>query len=281
MAMSMAEGSGVLRAIVVVTGIAILLLTLLWAFQRRLIYLPDTSPVPPAGEAIDGARDLRVHTDDGLELGAWFVPPAEPDRKMAVLVANGNAGNRASRIPLAIALRDAGFGAFLFDYRGYGGNSGRPSEKGLALDARAALRGLSEEIGIPPQRTIYFGESLGAGVVTELATEHAPAGLLLRSPFTDLAAMGQRHYPILPVRLLLRDRYPVKEQIAEIEVPTTVVFGTGDSIVPVAQSQEVAATAANLFEEVPVANANHNDPVLFGGPEVIAAVERLAEHIDR
>lgn len=274
-------GTGALRTVVLVAGAAVLLLSFLWGYQRQLIYQPDTAPAPVASEVIEGARDLRLHTDDGLELGAWFVPPGEPDRHLAVLVANGNAGNRASRIPLAAALQDAGFGVLLFDYRGYGGNPGRPTENGLALDARAALRGLTAEIGIPRQRTIYFGESLGAGVVTELATEHPPAGLVLRSPFTDLAAVGQRHFPFLPVRLLLRDRYPVKEQIARIEVPTTVVFGTRDSIVPPAQSRQVAAAAPNLLEQVPVEHADHNDPALLDGPELIAAVERLAEHIER
>ena len=90
-----------------------------------------------------------------------------------------------------------GFGVLLFDYRGYGGNPGSPTESGLALDVRAAFRFLVEEAGVPPQRLLYYGESLGAAVVTELATEHPPAGLLLRSPFVDLAAVGQVHYPFL------------------------------------------------------------------------------------
>lgn len=272
-------GGGVLRIVLVGAGVAALVLVLLWGFQRRLIYLPDRSPVPSAGDLIVGGHDVRLQTDDGLELGAWFVPPSGADRRLAVLVANGNGGNRASRLPLARALRNAGFSVLLFDYRGYGGNPGRPTERGLARDARAALRGLTDEVGIPPERTIYFGESLGAGVVTELATGHPPAGLLLRSPFTDLAAVGQRHYPFLPVRWLLWDRYPVKDRMIGIDVPTTVVYGTRDSIVPPSQSRQVATAAANLFEAVAVDGADHNDPVLFDGPELIAAVERLAAHI--
>ncbi|MGH9009500.1 MAG: alpha/beta hydrolase [Acidimicrobiia bacterium] len=272
---------GVLRAVVIVAGVAALLVGVLWGYQRRFIYHPDTAPVPMASAFLEGARDVGLQTDDGLVLGAWFVPPEAPGRNLAVLVANGNAGNRASRVPLAAKLREAGFGVLLFDYRGYGGNSGRPTEGGLALDARAALRGLTVQIGVPRPWTIYLGESLGAGVVTELASEYPPAGLLLRSPFTDLAAVGQRHYPFLPVRLLLRDRYPVRERIAGIDVPTTVVFGPRDSIVPPGQSQQVADAAANLFETVPVQGADHNDPALAHGSELIAAVERLAEHLQQ
>ena len=94
----------------------------------------------------------------------------------------------------------------LFDYRGYGGNPGSPSEEGLARDVRAARQFLTDE-GVPGERLLYYGESLGAAVVAELATEHSPAGLVLRSPFTDLASVGQIHYPFLPVRALLKDRF--------------------------------------------------------------------------
>src|SRR5918996_1625331 len=121
---TMQTGSGVLRAVVVVAVGAVLVLVFLWGYQRRLIYLPDTAAAPMARLVIEGARDVRLRTDDGLELGAWFVPAGERDRNLAVLVANGNAGNRASRIPLATALRDIGLAVLLFDYRGYGGNSG-------------------------------------------------------------------------------------------------------------------------------------------------------------
>jgi fermentation-respiration switch protein FrsA (DUF1100 family) len=126
---------------------------------------------------------------------------------------------------------------------------------------------------------IYFGESLGAAVVTELATEHPPAGLVLRSPFTDLAAVGRRHYPFLPVRLLLRDRYPVVEQIASVDVPTAVVYGTRDSIVPPDQSQAVARAAAGPTQVVAVEGADHNDRELFDGSALIDAVVAMADSI--
>lgn len=265
------------RTVLVVAGIAVLLLALLWVFQRRLIYLPDRRAVGPAGDYVAGGRDVTLSTSDGLELAGWYVPPAGASRQVTVLVANGNAGNRAGRAPLARALSEAGFAVLVFDYRGYGGNPGHPSEDGLARDARAAHRFLVDELGTPPERLLYFGESLGAGVVTELATEHPPAGLVLRSPFVDLASVGQVHYPWVPVRPLLRDRYPVAELVARVRVPTTVIYGTADTIVPPEQSRRVAAAAAGPVEEVEVAGAGHNDPVMVNGPDLVAAVEALAD----
>jgi fermentation-respiration switch protein FrsA (DUF1100 family) len=260
---------------VVVTMLLAVLVGLLWAFQRRLVYFPDDGPVPAAADAVPGGRDVRLTTADGLILGAWFVPGPTADAP-AVLVANGNGGHRGLRAPLARALSAAGLGVLLFDYRGYGGNPGSPSEEGLALDVRAARSYLIEEAGVLPGRLLYFGESLGCAVVTELAVEHPPAGLLLRSPFVDLAAVGHEHFPFLPVRLLLRDRYPVAQQVAEVLVPTTVVHAGADTIVPPEQSRQVADAAAQLHRLVEVPGADHNDPVLLDGDPVVDAVVELA-----
>ena len=269
-----------LGAAAIVLAVVALALALLWALQRRLIYLPFPAAVPPAATLLDGAREVTLRTADGLELGAWFVAPHEPDRRMAVLVAAGNAGNRSLRAPLAAALARHGLAVLLFDYRGYGGNRGRPTDAGLARDVRAALRFLGDEAGLPGDRLLYYGESLGAAVVTELAIAHPPAGLVLRSPFVDLASVGRVHYPFLPVRALLRDRYPVAEQLGRIRVPTTVVYGSGDSIVPPAQSRAVADAAAQLHRLVEVPGADHNDLVLLDGEAVVTAVVELARATD-
>ncbi len=268
-----------MRAVVLVPVVAVLLLALLWVFQRQLIYLPSTAPVAPASAVIPGARDVVLRTSDELSLDAWYVPPEEPDRGVAVLVANGNAGDREARAPLARALAERGMAVLLFDYRGYGGNPGSPSEDGLARDVRAAQAYLVGEAGLPPDRILYYGESLGAAVVTELATEHPPAGMVLRSPFVDLASVGQVHYPFLPVGTLLRDRFPLVEQLADVQVPLVVVYGSEDSVVPPEQSRTVAEAAPRLWQLVEVAGADHNDPALLDGDVLVDAVVDLAEEV--
>jgi fermentation-respiration switch protein FrsA (DUF1100 family) len=260
-----------------VVAVAALLLGLIWTFQRRLVYFPFPTTVPPVASMLAGAHEVTLRTSDGIELGAWFVASARPDRGMAVLVAAGNAGNRSLRAPLAAALARHGLSVLLFDYRGYGGNRGRPTEAGLARDSRAALRLLTDDVGLPLNRLLYFGESLGAAVVTELATEHPPAGLVLRSPFTDLASVGHVHYPFLPVRTLLRDRYPLAEQLAGMRVPTTIVYGSDDRIVPADQSRSVAATVRKPVRVVEIEGADHNDRALLDGASVVDAVVDLAE----
>ena len=271
----------VVRAALVVLLVLALLVALLWSLQRRLIYFPDRSAPPPAAQVLPGARDVTLHTADGLRLGAWLVPPSPgtPDRRTAVLVAPGNAGHRLGRAPLAAALAGRGFTVLLIDYRGYGGNPGSPSEQGLAQDVDAARAYLLEQVGIPAGRLLYYGESLGAAVATALAVRHPPAGLILRSPFTDLPAAGREHYPFLPVRLLLRDRFPVAGLIARVTVPTVVVYGTADTVVPPAHSEAVAAAAAGPVRTAVVPGAGHHDAVLLDGSQLLAAVTELGARI--
>jgi fermentation-respiration switch protein FrsA (DUF1100 family) len=259
----------------VVVVVVVVVLTLAYVFQRKLIYLPSGGPVPPAAQVLPGARDVRLTTSDGLALGAWFVPPTGPDLGFTVLVANGNGGNRSHRTELAAALRAEGLSVLLFDYRGYGGNPGDPSAEGLALDVRAAREYLVGDRKVRQDRLLYFGDSLGGAVVTELAVHHPPAGLLLRSPFTELADTAAEHYPFLPVRMLLRDRFPVVEHVRRLDVPTTVVYGSADSVVPPAQSRAVADAAAGPVRLVEIRGADHNDPVLLAGSKVVGAVLEL------
>jgi uncharacterized protein len=266
------------RAVAVVVATAILLLMVLWALQRQLIFFPSPGPVPAAGQVLDRGRDVTLATADDLRLGAWYVPPRSPD-EATVLVANGNGGDRSLRAPLADALSRHGLGVLLFDYRGYGGNPGSPSQEGLALDVRAARDFLVGQAGAPEDRLLYLGESLGAAVATGLATEHPPAGMVLRSPFVDLASVGRVHYPYLPVGLLLRDRFPVAEPLRQVSAPVVVVYGSADDIVPPEQSRRVAEAAPNLVRAVVVEGAGHNDLALLSGRELVGAVVDLARRV--
>ena len=267
-----------MRSVLALVAIVGVVLGVLWGFQRRLIYIPLGTP-PPVDEVLPAADAVVLTTADGLELDAWHLPASAG--APTVLVASGNAGHRGLRAPLAEALGRAGLGVLLFDYRGFGDNPGTPSEDGLVRDAAAAREFLVDDAGVEQELLIYYGESIGGGVLTALSISHPPAGLVLRSPFTDLASVGRRHYPFLPVGTLLRDRYPLAEQIAEITVPTVVVLGTRDGIVPPEESRAVARVAAGPTRTVEIEGADHNDRALLDGPELVDAVVELAERVGK
>jgi fermentation-respiration switch protein FrsA (DUF1100 family) len=265
---------GVSYAIVVFAGIA-LALVLLWFLQRSMIYFPFGTPPDPASVGLRDTEAVTIATADGETLRAWFVK-ARGEAPATVIVFNGNAGNRGYRADLALALGERGFSVLLFDYRGYGGSTGRPSEQGLAADARAVRAYLASRGDVDLRRVVYFGESLGAGVAVGLAVEAPPAALVLRSPFTSLGDVGQVHYPLLPVTRLLRDNYPSLDRIARLACPIAVIAGDRDGIIPVAQSRAIYDAARGPKTWTVVAGADHNDASLAHGPQVIDAVEHIA-----
>ncbi len=263
----------------ITTGIIVsLLLAVIWFAQRTLIYFPDPYVRSATAAGLKDVEDVAFETEDGLTLQGWFSRPPLSPPPLTVVVFNGNAGNRSYRGDLANALRERGYAVFLFDYRGYGGNAGSPTERGLAADARAARAYLSKRADVDPSRLVYFGESLGSAVAVGLATEHPPAALVLRSPFTSLADVGAVHYPILPVRLLLRDRYDSIGRIRRIAAPLLVIAGSRDAIVPASQSRSLYEAAREAKTLVIIDGADHNDAALFSGA---AMMESIATFLDR
>jgi uncharacterized protein len=258
-----------MTVVVIVALVGSGLVALAWSQQRRLIYFPSPGPVPPAATVLPGGRDVVLETDDGIRLGAWYFPVH--GGAPAVLVCNGNAGDRSMRAELAVALNRAGLSVLLFDYRGYGGNPGHPTEEGLAADARAAQVWLATQPDV--DRIVYFGESLGAAVAVGLAVQRPPAALVLRSPFTSLADVAAVHYPWLPVRWLLLDRYPSIDRIASVPAPVLVIAGGRDDIVPASLSKRLYDAAAEPKRFVLVPGVGHNDPELLDGRQMLDEIE--------
>jgi fermentation-respiration switch protein FrsA (DUF1100 family) len=256
------------------------LIALAWLFQRRMIYFPLDHHVPPAAEMLAGAEELSFETADGLRLGGCFVP-AQGEAIASVLVFNGNAGNRSYRAPLAASLAQRGIAVLLFDYRGFGGNPGRPTERGLMADARAARAALEARPDVDPARVVFFGESLGAAVALALAVERPPAGLVLRSPFTSLADVGKEHYPFLPVRSLLQDRYPSLQRVPSLRCPLLVLAGRRDFIVPAAQSRALFEAAPEGHKRLVMLEGGHNDMELLAGERLIGeTVAFIGEYVE-
>jgi len=263
----------------IVAGSALVLLALLWVFQRSLIYFPSDN-LPNLAIVLPDAEEVRFTTQDDLTLSAWLVPTAADANGVTVVVFSGNAGNRGDRLPLAQALTSIGYRVLLTDYRGYGGNPGRPTEEGLLLDARAAVNFLEGRTDVDADRLVYFGESLGAAVAIGLAVDRPPAALVLRSPFTSLSDVASVHYPFLPTSLLLWDRFPNVERLQEIDVPVLVVAGSADRVVPIAQSRSVYEAASEPKEMVVIEGADHNNNELAAGAALVSAVTAFLRSVD-
>ena len=263
-------------------GLAILigLLVVIWLGQRRLMYFPTRVVPAPAQVGLEHVEPVTFTTSDGLTLHGWFLPsPGQPARFTAI-VFNGNAGNRAHRAEFAAALHGLDLAVLLFDYRGFGENPGTPTERGLAADGRAARAYLLGRGDVDAARLVYVGESLGTAVAVDLAAEDAPAALILRSPFASMVEVGTLHYPMLPVRYLLRDRYQSIDRVPRIRCPLLVIAGDRDSIVPLEQSERVYAAASSPKTMRIIEGADHNDYELFAGDRMMAAIASFLHQVE-
>jgi uncharacterized protein len=259
--------------------VALALLVLMWVGQRRLMYFPMGEVLAPGDVGVTRVESVSFPTSDGLTLHGWFLPAPPSPARFTIVVFNGNAGNRSYRAPLATALQARGHAVLLFDYRGYGGNPGTPTESGLREDARAARAFVMGRSDVDRERIAYFGESLGTGVAVTLAAEHPPAALVLRSPFTSMADVGRKHYPILPVRWLLRDRFASSERIARIQCPLLVIAGDRDSVIPIDQSRRLYDAAPSPKQLLIISGADHNDEALLSGDEMIATIASFLQRL--
>jgi fermentation-respiration switch protein FrsA (DUF1100 family) len=228
----------VLTAIAIIAGVPLLLVGALWAGQERLIFLPDPRPItaPPGWER------QTIRSTDGLDL-AFLTAQAGP-RSPVLLHFHGNGGNAEDRAGLGTLLNRAGYTIVLAEYRGYGGNPGRPGEEAIAADAATLLAWA--EIRFPGRPIALWGESLGSGVVTRLAENRANIrAIVLESPFTSIADLARNMYPVLPTDLLLRHRFESLSRLPNITAPLLVVASEADRITPPGHALRMAAAARN------------------------------------
>jgi fermentation-respiration switch protein FrsA (DUF1100 family) len=257
--------SGLSTLILGAAGAWALVVGLAFLGQRALLYFPDTSSPDPAPLVAAGLTPLPVRAD-ALELTAWFAPPT--GRRLSVVLFHGNGGHHGYRLSFAAPLLRDGFGIVLASYPGYGGNPGRPTEATLYAAGRATLDALAER-GIAAEHVVLWGESLGSGVATLLATERPVAGLVLQAPFTSVADRAQEIYFFLPARLLALDRFDNLSRIAKVSAPLLIIHGENDRVIPVEHGRRVFAAANEPKRAVFVPGADHNDLYDF----------RLVEHI--
>lgn len=262
-----------LTAAAILIALPLALVGALWAGQERLIFLPDARPLAaPAGWQRQGLR-----TADGLDL-AFLVAEGRPGRPV-VLHFHGNGGNAGDRTGLGQVLGSAGHGVVLAEYRGYGGNPGRPGEDAFARDATAYLAWV--QAAFPGRPVVLWGESLGSGVVTRLAEGRADiAALVLESPFTSVAELARGTYPMLPTDLMLRHRFENLARMPRIAAPVLVVASQGDRITPPDHARRVAEAAPDGWLVIEPGAAH--PAVLNGGTgEGLRAALRLLGEVGR
>lgn len=247
---------GCLKVLSALLVIYLLLVIVIYLFQRSILYLPNTSRPTLDRAKYQNMHEILLKTSDGLSLLSWY-KPALADQP-TIIYLQGNAGNISDRLPVVHAYIDKGYGVLLVGYQGYGGNPGKPTERGLKESLRVTWQFLKEQ-GINDCCIVLFGESLGTALAIELASKQQVGAIILQSPFTSMVDLGYYHYPFLPVGLLLKDRYDVIPKIANVKSPVLFLIAEKDLVVPSKFSKQLYDRIYAPKRYVVYKQANHDD----------------------
>jgi hypothetical protein len=238
--------------------------------EKYVIFVPERAiQMTPQSEGL-AYEDIWFQATDGVKLHGWLVPV--PDAHFTLAWFHGNAGNISHRVDnikyLHRSLRRQDLpNIFIFDYRGYGrsaGNLSDLSEEATYHDADGALTYLRGRPDLAHTQLVYFGRSLGAAIAVEMARRHAPAGLILETPFTSIQDMARIILPFLPLGNLLRTKYDSLRKMPEIRVPLLVLHGDRDDVVPYEQGRRLFQAANPPKTFYTIRGARHNDTYIVG-----------------
>jgi fermentation-respiration switch protein FrsA (DUF1100 family) len=240
--------------------VAYLLVVLLVMFlETWLVY-----PIPPLSRGdwqpagLD-FEDVHFNSDDGTKLHGWFVE--RPNATRAILYCHGNGENVGMNADVLTRLSDVlDASIFIFDYRGYGHSAGTPNEKGCIADGLAAQRWLANRVGKQPSDIVVMGRSIGGSIATAVAAKQDAQALVLVNAFSRMTDVAAQHYPWLPVRLVMKNRYDSIKRIQDYKGPVFQSHGADDWIVPIRFGRalfEAAPTKSKRFVELP--RYGHND----------------------
>ena len=231
-----------LQFILTIFVIYFLVLVFLYFYQRNLLYHPNENNYSEDKISVD-IEKVKIQTADNIELLGWYHEKNLKDYKTLVYF-HGNAGSLENRIHKLNHFQDMNINFLIIAWRGFNGNKGKPSERGLYVDGKSAIDWLKKK-GVDEKNLILYGESLGTGVATHLAQNKNYAGVILETPFTSMVDAAKNFYPYIPINLLLKDKFENFKKVKNINTPILVMHGEVDQIVPFSMGKKIYEIANN------------------------------------
>ena len=241
----------------------LVIILFVYFYQRNLLYNPSENNYLN-DEIKFSYKEIFIKTDENIKLKSWFVKK-DLKKFKTILLFHGNAGNLFNRVYKLNELNKLDLNILLISWRSFSGNKGKPTEKNLYHDAEKVVKWLNTQ-GLNNKDIVLYGESLGTGVATELASKNNFGGIILESPFTSMVETAKIYYPYLPVNLLLKDRFNSKNKIKDIKTPILIMHGKKDNVVPQKMGLELFEKANepkfNYFPENDDHMMEYNDQLL-------------------
>lgn len=233
----------------------VLIVVVATVFQRRLIYFPSRFPASVAEQVAAQIGFTPWRNAAGEIIGWKMAANATPIGR--VLVTHGNAGSALDRDYFARPIHEAlPLDVYVLEYPGYGAREGSPGLNSWLAAGEGALRALPSDLPV-----YLVSESIGAGVAAHLAKTHPERikGMALLVPFDDLGSVGQASMPILPVKLVLRDRFRPARWLESYRGPVKVVLAGADEVIPTRFGQRLFDQYRGPKQLEIIPNVRHND----------------------
>ena len=265
-------GSIVLNSFLILLLVYISIVVFLFFYQRKLLYHPSENNYLDETQLNHKIEKTFIQSND--KLVSWYFK--KNSKFKTILFFHGNAGKLDNRVYKLNELSKLNINYLIIAYRGFSGNTGSPSENGLYEDANSAKVWLNKN-GVNDKDIIIYGESLGTAVAIDLASRYKFSGIILESPFTSMLELAQKYYPIIPVKLILKDRYESKKKLNDIKSPVLVMHGRNDNIVPFYMGQQIY----EALSEPKFAYFNdQDDHMMEYNKELISSVKKFLEQIN-
>jgi pimeloyl-ACP methyl ester carboxylesterase len=248
------------------------ILWLRWS-EPRMLYYPTRQIDQTPDQVGLKYEDINLTTSDGVRINGWYLPCGR-EAKHTIVFFHGNAGNISDRFEKLQVFRDLGVDTLIIDYRGYGRSEGKPNEAGTYRDAQAAYEYLTQQRQIVPRSIVVYGESLGSAIAADLASKVEVGGLILEEAFTSVGDVGQKMFPFLPVRWLVRNKYDTLSKLPRIKVPLLILHSRDDEFFNMRHAQRLLA-AANEPKRLVELRGGHNDAFVVSAPVYRAALEKF------
>ncbi|MEM7187430.1 MAG: alpha/beta fold hydrolase, partial [Bacteroidota bacterium] len=248
------------RAVIAILAAYLFISVAMYLFQEKLIFLPTQLPQEYVYDFGRRYEELFVDTQDGARLNALHFPV--DNAKGLILYFHGNAGDLSRWGEVVGYFEQFGYEVLVMDYRTYGKSTGKLGEEELYSDAILMYDKATEYF--PEEQIAIYGRSLGTTFATYVAAHRDPSQLILEAPFYSLEHVASKRYWFLPVKPLLRYRFPTHEYLTHVSCPVTLLHGTNDGVVPYANSQRLFDSMAQpQLELITIEDGGHNDLVNF------------------
>ena len=230
---------------------------IVYVYQQKLLFASPVIYEKDNFKPDERLERVVIKYNNGLAINGWYVPPKDKD--ISIILYHGTALSIAYEYwkDKIFALADEGYGVLLAQYRGYGGNPGKPSEQGFYEDSRSYMNWLINNKNKNSQDIVIYGESMGTGAAIKMASEYDVKGVILEGAYSSMVELAQEKYWMFPVHFMMIDQFRSIDIINGVSEPVFFIHGENDEIIPIEDARALYETYKGPKKFVVRPNATH------------------------